>query len=158
MKHRPPFRRTHATVAASLTLLALGMAGCAADAEPQSAAEAESAVAEGSILHEGPSAGPLPEGAVMPPGHPPIGIPGDGADPGATAPVATVLETMDSGGYTYALLEIDGDEIWSAGPPTQLSAGDQVALAGVMGMENFAATSLNRTFERILFVSGYALR
>lgn len=158
MKHRFSIRPPHAAVAASLTLLALGLAGCAADTDPQDAPASEVTATEGSALHESGSAGPLPEGAVMPPGHPPIGIPGDGADPGASAPVATVLETMDSGGYTYALLALDGDEIWSAGPPSQLSAGDQVALSGVMGMENFSASSLNRTFDRILFVSGYAPR
>jgi hypothetical protein len=65
---------------------------------------------------------------------------------------------MDSGGYTYALLEIDGDEIWTAGPPTELAEGDRVALAGAMGMENFTAASLDRTFDRILFVSGFVQR
>ena len=111
-----------------------------------------------SALHDTPSAGPLPEGAQLPPDHPPIGIPGDAADPGADATVATVLETMDSGGYTYAKLEIGGDEVWAAGPPTSLAEGDRVALGGVMGMENFSAPSLGRTFDRILFVSTFAPR
>lgn len=123
------------------------------------------------------SAGPLPEGATLPTDHPPLGpvpgtpgaesVPGGhppiGTAPGAAtapadAPVALVKETMDSGGYTYALLEIDGDEIWAAGPPSELAEGDRVALAGAMGMENFTAASLDRTFERILFVSGFVPR
>ena len=39
--------------------------------------------------------------------------------------------------------------------PYRLVEGDRVTLAGVMGMENFPAASLNRTFDRILFVSSY---
>jgi hypothetical protein len=101
------------------------------------------------------SAGPLPDGAVMPPDHPPIGLQGGGAAPAADAPVGTVLETMNSAGYTYARLNIAGEEVWAAGPPTELVEGDRVTLAGVMGMENFPAASLNRTFDRILFVSSY---
>lgn len=104
------------------------------------------------------SAGPLPEGATLPADHPPIGTAPGAATAPADAPTGVVKETMDSGGYTYALLEIDGDEIWTAGPPTELSEGDRVALAGAMGMENFTAASLDRTFERILFVSGFVPR
>jgi hypothetical protein len=114
------------------------------------------------------SAGPLPEGATLPADHPPVGaLPADhpplGTAPGATAapegaPEAVVKEVMRSGGYTYALLEMDGGEIWSAGPITELEEGDRVALVGTMGMENFRAASLDRTFDRLLFVSGYVKR
>jgi hypothetical protein len=114
------------------------------------------------------TAGPLPEGATMPADHPPLGnVPADhpplGTAPGATsapadAPEAVVKEVMQSGGYTYALLEMDGGEIWSAGPITELEEGDRVALVGTMGMENFRAASLDRTFDRLLFVSGYVKR
>lgn len=104
------------------------------------------------------SAGPLPEGATLPADHPPIGTAPGVASAPADAPTGLVKETMDSGGYTYALLEIDGDEIWAAGPVTPLAVGDRVALAGTMGMENFTAASLDRTFDRILFVSGFVQR
>lgn len=104
------------------------------------------------------SAGPLPDGATLPADHPPIGTAPGVASAPADAPTGLVRETMDSGGYTYALLDINGDEIWAAGPPTELAVDDQVALAGAMGMENFTAASLERTFDRILFVSGFVKR
>jgi hypothetical protein len=114
------------------------------------------------------SAGPLPPGAEMPANHPPIGqLPGDhppidggqaAPAPAANSPVGTVKETMNSAGYTYALLEIDGEEIWSAGPVTALDVGDEVAVANPMGMSNFTASSLDRTFDQILFVSAFTKR
>ncbi len=114
------------------------------------------------------SAGPLPEGATLPADHPPVStLPADhpplGTAPGATtvpegAPEGVVKEVMQSGGYTYALLEMDGSEIWAAGPTTELAEGDRVALVGTMGMENFRAASLERTFDRLLFVSRYVKR
>jgi len=62
---------------------------------------------------------------------------------------------MDSGGYTYALIEIDGDEIWAAGPITAVAVGDSLGLVGAMGMENFTSSTLDRTFESILFISAF---
>ncbi len=104
------------------------------------------------------SAGPLAPGAQLPEGHPPLN--GAAVAPAAAAagPFATVLETMDSGGYTYARVETDGAEIWVAGPETPLSDGDQVSLAGGMGMEGFHAASLDRTFDRILFLNAFQTR
>ena len=62
---------------------------------------------------------------------------------------------MDSGGYTYARVAIEGEEIWAAGPITALAVGDRVALAGAMGMQDFTSNTLERTFDQILFVSGF---
>ncbi|UCC26732.1 MAG: hypothetical protein JSU98_06405 [Gemmatimonadales bacterium] len=89
---------------------------------------------------------PLPEG------HPPLA---GAAAPAAQGPFATVLETMASGGYTYARVTLNGEEMWVAGPTTPLSEGDQIALGGAMGMENFYAASLDRNFESILFLNGF---
>lgn len=91
--------------------------------------------------------------AQLPEGHPPLA---PGASTAAPAgPLATVLESMDSGGYTYARVETEGEEIWVAGPPTPLEVGMEVTLGGAMGMENFTAASLERTFDRILFVNTF---
>ncbi|NNF39670.1 MAG: hypothetical protein HKN71_13445 [Gemmatimonadetes bacterium] len=97
-------------------------------------------------------AGPAPS-AALPDGHPPL----NPAAPvtGSAGVLATVLETLDSGGYTYARVETEGEEIWVAGPPTPLEIGAEVTLAGAMGMENFTAASLDRTFDRILFVGAF---
>jgi len=98
----------------------------------------------------------LPDGASgqLPEGHPAL----DGAAAptvGMSGPVGTVLETMDAGGYTYARLDIAGEEMWAAGPPSDLAVDDEVALVNAMGMQDFTSNTLNRTFDQILFVAGF---
>jgi hypothetical protein len=68
--------------------------------------------------------------------------------------VAEILETMDSGGYTYARLATVEGEVWAAAPITPLAVGDQVEFTGGMQMTDFHAPSLDRTFESIWFVAG----
>jgi len=65
-----------------------------------------------------------------------------------------VLETMNSGGYTYVQLDMDnGNPIWIAGPQTTVVKGETVQTTSKGSlMENFASKSLNRTFEKIYFV------
>lgn len=95
-----------------------------------------------------PAAGQLPEG------HPPLAGAG-GAAAAVEGPVGVVLETLDGGGYTYARVESGGEETWVAGPVTPLSEGDRISLGGAMGMQDFYATSLDRTFESILFLNQF---
>ncbi len=64
-----------------------------------------------------------------------------------------ILETMDSGGYSYAHLDMGPEKVWIAGPATaDLIVGERVVFEGAMEMRNFHAKSLDRTFETILFV------
>ncbi len=70
-----------------------------------------------------------------------------------TAALAEILETMDSGGYTYVRLQTGDGEIWAAGPNTPVAVGDQIVLGGGMVMNDFHSSSLDRTFESILFLS-----
>lgn len=65
-----------------------------------------------------------------------------------------VLETMDSGGYTYIRLDQQGQEVWLAGTPITVSKGELVTYSGEMMMQDFESKSLDRTFPTILFVSG----
>jgi len=62
----------------------------------------------------------------------------------------TVVETMESGGYVYIKLE---DGIWIAANTFAVSVGDEVQYSGAMEMNDFHSTSLDRTFESILFVA-----
>jgi len=89
--------------------------------------------------------------AGLPEGHPAIG--GMGA-PG-TAVTGVVKETMDGGGYTFALLDLGDREIWVAGPETKLTPGQALALPDTMNMGEFTASSLNRTFDLLYFTSDY---
>jgi len=65
-----------------------------------------------------------------------------------------VVETMNSGGYTYVLIENNGKKIWVAGPQTTVKVGQQVACEPGMEMKNFTSKTLNRTFESIIFSGG----
>jgi len=65
-----------------------------------------------------------------------------------------VLETMNSNGYTYLLLDAAQGKIWIAIPETQVKAGQNLAIAPGMTMFNFTSKTLNRTFDRIVFAPG----
>ncbi len=67
-----------------------------------------------------------------------------------------VLETMNSGGYTYAKIDEGGAPYWIAAPPTVIKKGDKVSFSEQMWMHDFASSTLKRTFDRILFVSAIA--
>jgi hypothetical protein len=75
-----------------------------------------------------------------------------GSYPGPIAHTATVVETMSSAGYTYIRVEEKGAKYWIALPETQVSVGEEISFYEQMLMEDFTSRSLNRTFDRILFV------
>ncbi|MCP5021423.1 MAG: hypothetical protein GY930_06570 [bacterium] len=62
-----------------------------------------------------------------------------------------VLETMQSGGYTYALLNTDKGQVWTAGSVPKLAVGDQVIASELTPMRDFPSSTLDRTFEMIYF-------
>jgi hypothetical protein len=64
-----------------------------------------------------------------------------------------VIETMNSGGYTYVHVDTGSAQVWAAAPETQVSVGDQVQLPPGQAMPNFHSATLDRTFEQIYFVS-----
>lgn len=65
-----------------------------------------------------------------------------------------VLETMNSGGYTYIQVKTPDGEVWVAMPETKVEKGRQVVCNPGMAMTNFQSKSLNRTFDTIIFSSG----
>jgi hypothetical protein len=65
----------------------------------------------------------------------------------------TIVETMNSGGYSYVLLDTGSSRVWVAGPQVEGLAVDQkVSCPDGMEMKDFRANSLDRTFASILFV------
>ena len=64
----------------------------------------------------------------------------------------TVLETMDSGGYTYVFIETDIDKRWMATGQTAVQVGDTVQAFQGMPMTDFESKSLNRTFDVVYFL------
>ena len=81
-------------------------------------------------------------------------------NPALAAPVpegmvrGTVLETMDSGGYTYVHIETDQDQRWAATQQTAVSVGDVVQMGTAMPMADFTSKTLGRTFDVVYFVDG----
>ena len=65
-----------------------------------------------------------------------------------------VVETMNSGGYTYVNLEKDGKKTWVAAPTMKVSVGQELELRNGAEMTNFPSKSLNRTFDSIIFSAG----
>jgi len=63
-----------------------------------------------------------------------------------------VLETMDSGGYTYVYLDTGSEKIWAAGPVVQIAVGQTITMDKGMAMPQFHSKTLDRTFEVIYFV------
>lgn len=65
-----------------------------------------------------------------------------------------VVETMDSGAYTYINLEKDGKKTWVAVPKMEVKVGQEVSLHQGTEMGNFTSKNLSRTFENIIFSPG----
>lgn len=73
------------------------------------------------------------------------------AAPAAGQLTGKVAETFNSGGYTYLRVATPTGDQWAAVGETRVAKGDDVAIGVQMTMENFKSSSLNRTFDRIVF-------
>ncbi len=65
-----------------------------------------------------------------------------------------VVESIDSGGYTYVNIEKDGKKTWVAVPQMKIAVGQYISFQPGMVMSNFTSKTLNRTFETIVFSNG----
>jgi hypothetical protein len=65
-----------------------------------------------------------------------------------------VVETMNSGGYTYVLVDTGTDKVWAAAPEFAVKVGDPVIIPEGMPMTNYHSKSLDRTFDVVYFVDG----
>lgn len=75
-------------------------------------------------------------------------------DAAAENTTGTVLETMNSAGYTYLLIDSGVDKTWVAIPETKIAKAATVTYKSGMVMKNFSSTTLNRTFDSIIFSPG----
>lgn len=73
---------------------------------------------------------------------------------GQSGPSGKIVETMDSGGYTYVLLEKDDVKTWAAIPQTKVVVGETLTIKPGMVMPSFTSKTLNRTFSNIIFSGG----
>lgn len=78
---------------------------------------------------------------------------GAASQPAIPDVVGKVVQTMNSGGYTYVELDTGAKEkIWAAGPNASVKVGDTVGFTGGSAMQAFTSKTLKRTFDTIYFV------
>lgn len=68
-----------------------------------------------------------------------------------------LIETFDSGGYTYVHLKTDKGSVWAAGPKTRINKSDKVSFIGKVAMIDFYSKSLDRKFKNIYFVDAFII-
>lgn len=78
----------------------------------------------------------------------PAGVPAQGNEPIRSG---KVLETMNSGNYTYMYLENNGQKKWVAVPASKVEVGQEVKLKPGTEMGTFTSRTMKRTFDSIIF-------
>ena len=66
---------------------------------------------------------------------------------------AEVLEVLTGGGYTFLKIMGSQGENWAAIREIPLKKGDKVSYTEPMVMENFYSKSIDKKFDKILFIS-----
>jgi len=78
-------------------------------------------------------------------------IPAPPAEP-AEPHTGKVLQTINSGGYTYVeLRKKDGKKVWLAVTAAEIAVGSQQTFSPGMVMRGFESKTLKRTFDEIIF-------
>lgn len=126
-----------------LAIVAVAAAGCKKKEEAPKAAAPEAA-----------PAGQMP--AAAPGTDPHAGLKPQEIKPGS-GHKGKVVETMDSAGYTYVLVDENGQKIWVAVMQTKVKPGDTVEFPDSPPMINFQSKTLKRTFDKIIFAPGLAV-
>ena len=92
----------------------------------------------------------------IPPNHPKIEFPAQTSTHEHTNQITgKVLESMNSGGYSYINLQKkDGSKIWIAVPETKITVGQQMSFKEGLVMTNFQSKTLKRSFDSIIFSNG----
>lgn len=64
-----------------------------------------------------------------------------------------VVETMNSGGYTYVLVDTGSEQLWAASNEFEVAVDDRVMVPIENPMADFHSDTLDRTFDLIYFAS-----
>jgi hypothetical protein len=64
-----------------------------------------------------------------------------------------VVETMDTGGYTYVHVDTPKGKIWAAAPEFRVAVGDTVIVPGGIPMVDYYSKTLDRSFEVVYFAA-----
>jgi hypothetical protein len=132
------------TLVVMLAIVAVAAAGCKKKEEAPKVVAPEAAAPAGQMPATAPGADPhaglKPQEIKAGAGH-----------------KGKVLETMDSGGYTYVQVDENGQKLWVAVMQTKVKVGDTVEFPDSPPMVNFQSKTLKRTFEKIIFAPGLAV-
>jgi hypothetical protein len=92
----------------------------------------------------------------IPPNHPKIELPAQTTTHQHTEQLTgRVLESMNSGGYSYINLQkSSGGKVWIAVPETRITVGEQMSFKEGLVMTNFQSKTLKRSFDSIIFSNG----
>lgn len=131
-----------------LTIVALALAGC------QDKPKTEAPTSPGMAGQPAGMPADKSAGAQAPAGDPHAGMKVQEI-PAGSGKKAKVVQTMNSGGYTYVEASDDkGQKTWLALPETKVAVGDAIEYPEAPPMVNFQSKTLNKTFEKILFIPG----
>ncbi len=81
------------------------------------------------------------------------GVQQAGAMPAASGNLGKVLSLTQAAGYAYLELETAQGVKWLAASQAPVQVGDTVTWQGGSVMNNFTSSSLNKTFDQIIFVA-----
>jgi hypothetical protein len=68
-----------------------------------------------------------------------------------------VVETMNTAGYTYVLVDTGAKKVWAAAVEFSVKVGDAVSFAAGLPMENYHSKTLNRDFDEVYFTGGISV-
>jgi hypothetical protein len=77
---------------------------------------------------------------------------GKSASAGKYPNTGKVLEVMDASIYTYMQVTSDNGPVWLAASKTSVAKGATISYPNGAVMANFHSKSMNRTFDRIIFL------
>lgn len=98
----------------------------------------------------------VPDTPNLPSGHPKIEYPTQSTTHQQSESITgKVLQSMNSGGYSYVYLQKDnGEKIWIAVTEARINVGDRRSFKKGLVMKNFESKTLKRTFDTIVFSDG----
>ncbi len=69
------------------------------------------------------------------------------APEGGHSHTGTVVETMNTSGYTYIQVDTGTERVWAAAPEFQVAVGDRVTVPPGTPMQNYRSKTLEREFD-----------
>jgi hypothetical protein len=82
---------------------------------------------------------------------------GGSPPPGNAGVRGEVVETIDTGSYTYVRVDTGEEKVWAAAPRFEVQVGDRVAIPAGYPMPDYYSKTLKRSFGLVHFVSSVSL-